>query len=453
MTLNRARLADDNGAAQLLEQSYDKIVNARRSLGLFQHHDAITGTARAVVMADYATKMFDSNKEVIQVQEYALNYLLKHSTDEIFFVTSNIERTNFTNVAKQIPLTVSDKPITLAVFNSLGQDRQEMLSIRVTSPEVKLLDHSGKEIDVQINPVLKFEGTRVVISQNEFEVFFAYRLPALSVLTFTLLHDAEYRSKMSTIYCKNCINENAAHFAESYTPQIPLVIENQKMKIIFDESSGFMQRVVRKDELKSTVECVLSFAGYRSTPSHSGAYLFKPDSVVDILPADKDTIVIVGPLSSEIMVRYGAFMSHTVRIYNTTTAMDDGIYVQNDIDFQVWNKARETEMFMRFSTNIENGDVPVVYTDLNGFQYQRRVKIEEIGIEGNYYPITQTLFIQDENFRLTLSTTHAQGAASLERGQLEVMLDRMTRYDDARYVWNFLKDELRQTGSTTKLER
>lgn len=55
-----------------------------------------------------------------------------------------------------------------------------------------------------------------------------------------------------------------------------------------------------------------------------------------------------------------------------------------------------------------------------------------IGIEGNYFPITSGAFIQDSRLRLTLLTTHAQGAASYEPGQLEVMLDRRTLYDDYR---------------------
>lgn len=55
-----------------------------------------------------------------------------------------------------------------------------------------------------------------------------------------------------------------------------------------------------------------------------------------------------------------------------------------------------------------------------------------IGIEGNYFPITSGAFLQDSRQRLTLLTTHAQGAASYEPGQLEVMLDRRTLYDDYR---------------------
>lgn len=40
--------------------------------------------------------------------------------------------------------------------------------------------------------------------------------------------------------------------------------------------------------------------------------------------------------------------------------------------------------------------------------------------------------MQDDKVRFSLLTTHAQGAASYEPGQLEVMLDRRTLYDDYR---------------------
>lgn len=87
---------------------------------------------------------------------------------------------------------------------------------------------------------------------------------------------------------------------------------------------------------------------------------------------------------------------------------------------------------MRFVTSIDNGVRSVMYSDQNGFQYMRREKVQSLGIEANYYPITTAAFIQDEQLRLTLLTSHAQGAASIEPGYLEVMLDRRTLYDDYR---------------------
>jgi hypothetical protein len=45
-------------------------------------------------------------------------------------------------------------------------------------------------------------------------------------------------------------------------------------------------------------------------------------------------------------------------------------------------------------------------------------------VAGNYYPITAAAAISDGCLGLGLATDRAQGAASLQDGQLEVMLHR-----------------------------
>uniref|UniRef100_A0A1I7RJD9 mannosyl-oligosaccharide 1,3-1,6-alpha-mannosidase n=1 Tax=Bursaphelenchus xylophilus TaxID=6326 RepID=A0A1I7RJD9_BURXY len=54
---------------------YDLLVEARRYHGLFQHHDAITGTARAAVVQDYGQKLEKALFDCKTVIEESLHYL------------------------------------------------------------------------------------------------------------------------------------------------------------------------------------------------------------------------------------------------------------------------------------------------------------------------------------------------------------------------------------------
>ncbi|KAF2894908.1 hypothetical protein ILUMI_11263 [Ignelater luminosus] len=209
-----------------------------------------------------------------------------------------------------------------------------------------------------------------------------------------------------------------------------------------------MKSVTRKHSPKIT-QCAIQFAAYRSAQFHSGAYLFMPDPnerdiEKDVLLQYKEQMSIIitsGAVSSELTVLYGPFLVHTVRILHIeNSSLSDGIYIENEIDFESPPKNRETELFMRIVSDIQNGDPPEFYSDSNGFQMQKRIKVERIGIEGNYFPITTMAYIQDEAMRLSLLTNHAQGAASWQPGFLEVMLDRRTLYDDSRGMGEGLVD-------------
>lgn len=252
---------------------------------------------------------------------------------------------------------------------------------------------------------------------------------------------------MSTVYCDEC---SATATMQDARPAVEFEIkgvqpgdiqlENGKIRLLFDERTGLLKTVTKKD-MGRPIQCAIKFGAYRSAQYHSGAYLFKPDlehelsPEKDVLDEYKDTLQIIitsGPVASDVTVLYGSFLAHTVRILNTKTWLDEMAYVENDIDFGQPPRNRDTEMFMRLLTDVENGEPPQFYSDSNGFQYQFRSKVAAIGPEGNYYPITSGAFIQDARLRVTLLTNHAAGAASLEPGQLEVMMDRRTLYDDYR---------------------
>lgn len=471
IAFNMARQQNNINALRVYEKNYEKMILARRNLGLFQHHDAITGTSKANVMRDYGIRLFESIQDVIKLQGNTIEMLLQQQNHETMahnFILSELERESFNKLPKKSPIFVEkNRSSEFIVFNSLAQDRLEVITIRTLIPNVQIHDATGTLIDIQINPVWNISETtagipieniqqnsgfanRIRVSDRQFEIIFVAMLPALSLQTFTVSYVEEYRTRMATIYCNECKDEQHNLFDVRSKQPGDIQLENFNMRLLFDEQSGFLKTIRRKN-MGKPIQCAIKFAAYRSAQFHSGAYLFKTDpehrdAEKDVLDqyADMKILITSGPIASDVTVVYGPFLAHTVRVYNSKTDLDKGIYIENDIDFEPPPKNRETELFMRFVTDIENGDIPEVYTDLNGFQYQRRVKVPAIGIEGNYFPITSAAFIQDDKIRLTLLTTHAQGAASLEPGQLEVMLDRRTLYDDYRGMGEGVVDS-RQT--------
>ncbi|XP_047523943.1 alpha-mannosidase 2 [Pieris napi] len=434
-----------------LEKYYEQLIYARRNLGLFQHHDAITGTSRASVMYDYGTKLFTSLYHCIRLQEAALTTLMipdsKLHTQSI--LQSEQEWESYGKQPKKLHISVIDKKMVV-LFNPLAEKRTEVVTLRSNTTSVRVYDtHNKKYVQYQITPNIHvLDNGRFTISDVNFEVSFVAHLDALSVVTYKL---EEYTNKSHhcKIFCNNCTeqkydSEKQNNFVIEKMLPGNIQLENDVMKLLVDRNSGFLRQVYRKDIRKKNIVDI-QFGAYQSAQRHSGAYLFMPDfdpPEKDVLTAyskgtsqDENVVIVSGPVSTEITTMYLPFLVHTIRIYNVDDpALSHGIYVENVVDFESPPKNRDTELYMRIQTNLQNGEVPEFYTDQNGFQYQRRVKVDKLGIEANYYPITTMAWIQDEETRLTLLTNHAQGAAAFEPGRLEVMLDRRTLYDDFRGI-------------------
>lgn len=412
-------------------------------------------------MRDYLNRLYESIQDSVKLQQQTIEMLIQKPNQNFQqnFIISELERDNSNRLPRKTASQVAPgKNVEFVLYNSLAQERMEVVLLRTMKKNVKIIDHNGNEVPYQINPVFNVTehpdtmARKVVVSKREYEVLFVTKLPALSLTTFTLVHESDTKNKMATIYCEDCKDDGKNeqkeekqkddYFFDIRAKQSgDIQVENLKLKLLFSES-GFLKSMSRRNYGRP-IQMGIKFGAYKSAQFHSGAYLFRPETS-DSRSAEKDVfegyrekriLITSGPISSDVTVIYGAFLAHTVRIFKTDTYLDSAIFIENDVDFENPPKNRETEMFMRFNTAIENGEEPEFYSDLNGFQWQPRKKVAQIGIEGNYFPITSSAFIQDKQMRLTLITTHAQGAASLEPGQLEVMLDRRTLYDDYRGMY------------------
>lgn len=476
---------------KLLERNYEKLVKARQHLALFQHHDAITGTSKAAVMSDYALKLLEGVQNCAAVQGLAVQCLLSKEADDGAgagqgtgtgagagaaraedgaggdraaaaqlasqrVISPDSDRQTYDQPAYKVAVHVTPgKPRNVVVFNSHARRRAEPVRVLVSDPDVSVTDASGAAVPHQVNPVWNTsdaaaaaEERPLAMSRVCYELLFVAKLEPLSLATFTVRASPADAESLAVVYCKNC----AAHSDRFVARPMRLgdvQLENEHVRAQFDAKTGLLRTVT--DKATGVAHHVaVDFAAYQSAQLKSGAYLFMPDPnlrdtekrVLDDYPGPATVVVTTGPLSSEITVVY-SIVTHTVRLYHGRGVEARGLCVENVVDFQQPPKNRETELFMRLSSGISNGDPAEMYTDSNGMQMQRRVTVKRVGIEGNYFPVTTAAYIQDARHRLTVLVNHAQGAAAWEQGRVELMLDRRTLYDDSRGMGEGVVDNKR----------
>ena len=94
IAVNIARKVRSVLALGMMETSYDQLVKARRHLGLFQHHNAITSTSKAFVMSDYQQKLLEGLYIVKTITEMTSPFLFqKEKVDmDMGLVSQALER-------------------------------------------------------------------------------------------------------------------------------------------------------------------------------------------------------------------------------------------------------------------------------------------------------------------------------------------------------------------------
>lgn len=439
--------------AKLLDRDYEKLVKARQHLALFKHHDAITGTSKDYVMNDYALKLFEGVQDCAAIQSYAVQSLLSRADmgdggggagaaappPSARIVVPDSDRQTYDQPTYRLALNVAEsRPRNVIVFNPHGRRRTEPVRVLVSEPNVRVVDSDGAAVRHQVNPVWNASDTDerpLAISKVCYELLFVAVLEPLGLSTYTV-EKAPRPDGLASVYCKNCAGHSVFGIKPMRLGNVQL--ENDHIQALFDGKTGLLRTVVDKSTGVSQ-HVDINFAAYQSAQYNSGAYLFMLDpnlretekKVLDDYPGPSNIIVTSGPLSSEITVVY-SIVTHTVRLYHGKGVEGKGLYVENVVDFEQPPKNRETELFMRLSSGINNGEPAVLYTDSNGFQMQKRVTVKQVGIEGNYYPVTSAAYIEDDKRRLTVLVNHAQGVGGWEPGRIELMLDRRTLYDDMR---------------------
>ncbi|XP_065544602.1 alpha-mannosidase 2x isoform X5 [Lathamus discolor] len=448
LALAHARRAGADGTYPLSD--YALLSNARRNLGLFQHHDAITGTAKEAVAVDYGVRLLHSLTNLKHIIINAAHYLVLGDKDTYHhdpaapFLSTDDARSSQDSLPERTVVKVDVSPRFLVVFNPLEQERLSVVRVLVNSPHVRVLSEEGQPLPAQLSA---HWGSDTDTVPDIYQVSVLARLPALGLRVLQLHKSFEGRAALQSSVRLYLPGLNLPMRRQEPVPVHVLpagtedvCLENQHLRACFSGRSGLLQSIRRAgDEREQRVSSEFLVYGTRASKDKSGAYLFLPDGEAKpYAPNDLPVVrVTEGPLFSEV-TSYYQHVQTTVRLYNVPGVEGLSLDVSCVVDIR---DQINMELALRFSTDIDSEDT--FFTDLNGFQIQPRRYQRKLPLQANFYPMPTMAYIQDGQSRLTLHTAQALGVSSLGSGQLEVILDRRLIQDDNRGLGQGLKDNKR----------
>ncbi|TRY91811.1 hypothetical protein DNTS_012444 [Danionella cerebrum] len=406
-------------------ENYNLLTEARRNLGLFQHHDAITGTATDWVVVDYGTRLLQSVLNVKRVISSSAHWLVLQDKQMFSYNPSK----PFLQMDDVPP--AQDALPQKNVIDVRAKPRKSLVSVYVNTPDVRVLDAQGHVVHAQISAVW-IDANRP--SANSFQLSFLAHTAPLALSIFQLKEGLPPRSEVSRYMFfqdgRQLSELNLEHFPSLYQQDgAPLLLENSHLRLSFSADTGLLQKMMLKEEEKEQqVKVEFVWYGTTSNKDKSGAYLFLPDGEATVYSPSQAPLVRVtkGPLFSEVTTSFTNII-HTLRLYSVHGVESQSVEIWNTVDIRgEYNR----EIAMRISSDLHSGDV--FFTDLNGYQIQQRRTLAKLPLQANFYPMSSMSYLQEPSIRLSLLSAQAHAVASLQSGQLEVIMDRRLNQDDNR---------------------
>ena len=398
------------------------------ALGVAQHHDAISGTAKQHVANDYARRVSAGiQKSAAHVAKTMRHLLLEEGAPDMYlqdFGFCQLLNETICNISEDASRNGND--LYIVVYNALATIRSVVIGIPVSSPGV----YTVQRVDKLYAPV-KVASTAIE-RDDKFVVYFETGfLPQTGAAAFLLtVPQEEIRQNMM-----------AERTLESAYP----TLSNELIKVEFAADMSYQMTNLLDG---STVDVTQRWGYYTSfddkldTPGtqNSGAYIFRPserDQMLTVVGAIRTKEQKISDLIDEVYIEYDVpWIKEVMRLYKGSPYLE----VEYTVGPIPIDDGRGKEIVSQYLTGIKSDGV--FYTDSNGREFQRRVRssrptwnlTEHEPIAGNYYPVNTAIYIEDDMKSLGVVTDRSQGGSSLTDGCIEIMVQRRTMRDDMRGV-------------------
>jgi alpha-mannosidase len=424
------------------------------ALAIAQHHDAVSGTERQHVAADYALRISIGYKQAEEVVASSLALLTDSKSTGHDGSPSKFQQCPLLNISYCPPSEAAlsnGKNLVVVVYNPLGWKREEIVRIPVSSKGTIVKDSSGTEIESQILPI-----TDAYLSSRNFHVkaylgtyatttpkywlAFSASVPPLGFSTYIVSTGG--RSTMSSIYTPEAIVDNTIEIGQG----------NLRLHYTADEGK-LMRYVNRRNSVTASAEQSYSYySGFNGTDKDtqaSGAYIFRPNGTYPINYEGQVRLTVMsGPLLDEVHQQINTWVHQVTRVFKGKEHAE----VEFNIGPIPVDDGFGKEIATQIKTNLKTNNT--FYTDSNGRDFIKRVlnyrtdwdlQVNE-PIAGNYYPINLGIYVEDESSELSVLVDRAVGGTSLVDGQIELMLHRRLLHDDAKGVGEALNEQVCALG-------
>ncbi|XP_049791934.1 lysosomal alpha-mannosidase-like [Schistocerca nitens] len=396
--------------------------NLRETMGVLQHHDAITGTAKQNVADDYNRMLYDGFQGCGNIVDRALKKISSGGNSTLSFsscLLSNISQCEISETSENFVVTV---------YNPLSQVSSYYVRLPVQNGTYSVEDADGNQQLIQLVPVpdsvYDIPGRE---SNATYEIVFqAEDIPALGYRSYYVSSTSQSRQQLSIL-------------AENSTS-----IGNDHLQVHLNDTQGTVKSIVINGTEIALNQSFYFYKGWignnaESYNRSSGAYLFRPNGSDALTVSETATVKIYkGDLVEEIHQTFNDWVSQVIRVHKD----------EKHIEFE-WlvgpiptEDGIGKEIISRFNTDLFNDET--FYTDSNGREMlQRRVNYRptwnysvEEPVSGNYYPITSKIVIRDDSkgLEMAILNDRAQGGSSLQNGEIEIMVHRRLLSDDGMGV-------------------
>ena len=417
-TKQSGRVIQEKNLLQMLQE-------ARRTHGLVQHHDAITGTSARTTVEDFRLRIFNAIHALQKLTTYLLTFLLP-VPNNISYLPTGIQQTPFSPKMDYL-VNVTRQGRELVLINTHTQPRVEIVSICANSSRLGIFDQSGNKIKHQIVPYWSDQGEML---QSVFKIYFQISIHPGSIMTYTVKESKTViPDSISTIhvYNKKFANQNQRtspfkFFEMGELRQKTFSIHNSHLHAHFSSKSGLLRAICNSQEPNSCSNVNLELRTYQTGNSNAYCFGTKVDSPVRLIGEGEMIKVVSGDLVSQVILHH-PILYHQVDLYNTTEIQGESLHVTNMVRF-IGPDKRDKELIMSLRSDILKNNNQY-FTDSNGFQMVKRQYRSNLPYGANFYPMTNMVFVENDFRRLTIHSAQAHGVGSFGNGELLVMVERM----------------------------